>query len=246
MKKERYHLLDTLRGSVLLSMILYHGCWNMVYIYGKNWEWYRSQGAYIWQQSICWTFICLSGFCFSLGKNHLKNGFLVFGSGLLVTLTTMVIMPSNRVIFGVLTCIGSCILLTHFMKNLIIKIPANVGVFLNILLFLFTKNTNNGSWGIGNMKITELPQTWYQNYFTTFLGFPFRGFYSTDYFSLVPWFFLFLTGFYFFRIWQKKGWLERTFLKVGIAPLSFLGRHSLLIYLLHQPVLYGVMQILHG
>ena len=111
MKKNRFQLLDTIRGIVLISMIIYHATWNMVYIYGMDWNWYKSRGAYIWQQSICWTFILLSGFCFSLGKRHLKSGLMIFGGGLLVTLVTLLAMPQNRVIFGVLTCIGSCILL---------------------------------------------------------------------------------------------------------------------------------------
>ena len=114
---------------------------------------------------------------------------------------------------------------------------------VNFLLFLFTKNINNGYLGFIDAKRIELPESWYTNYFTTFVGFPFRGFYSTDYFSLFPWFFLFLTGFYIFSIFQKKRWLKKTFMRKGIAPLSFLGRHSLLIYLLHQPVIYGLQQI---
>ena len=109
-KKKRYSLLDTIRGMVLVSMVIYHAVWNCVYIYGKVWSWYQSKGAYIWQQSICQTFILLSGFCFCLGRNPWKNGLRVFGSGLIVTTATCLVMPQNRVVFGVLTCIGSCIL----------------------------------------------------------------------------------------------------------------------------------------
>ena len=61
---ERLALLDSLRGLTLISMILYHACWDAVYLLGANWPWYGSRAAYIWQQSICWTFIMLSGFRF--------------------------------------------------------------------------------------------------------------------------------------------------------------------------------------
>ncbi|MBR3769220.1 MAG: DUF1624 domain-containing protein, partial [Lachnospiraceae bacterium] len=47
MKKNRFRLLDTIRGIVLISMIIYHATWNMVYIYGRDWNWYKSRGAYI-------------------------------------------------------------------------------------------------------------------------------------------------------------------------------------------------------
>ncbi len=60
--KKRYGKLDGIRGIALLNMIAYHMTWDLVYIYQVDWGWYRSQGAYLWQQGICWTFIFLSGF----------------------------------------------------------------------------------------------------------------------------------------------------------------------------------------
>lgn len=243
MKTNRFQLLDTIRGIVLVSMIIYHATWNFVYIYGMNWTWYKSFGAYLWQQSICWTFILLSGFCFSLGKRHLKSGLMVFGSGLLVTAVTLIFMPANRVVFGVLTCIGSCILIFTFGENIFRKIPSVVGVILSFVFFLLTKNVNNGYLGIADRKVIEIPSEWYGNYISTYLGFPFLGFYSTDYFSLFPWLFLFMTGFYLYGMFEKQKWLEKEFLRKEIPLFSFLGRHSLFIYLLHQPVIYGLQEL---
>ena len=244
MKRKRYELLDTIRGMVLSSMMVYHATWNLVYIYGMKWDWYKSYGAYIWQQSICWTFILLSGFCFALGKRHLKSGFMIFGSGLLVTAVTLIAMPQNRVVFGVLTCIGSCILIVTFTEKMWKKIPAEWGIVLVFFLFLLTKNINQGWLGLGNVKIMEISSNWYRDYLTTYLGFPFPQFYSTDYFSLFPWFFLFLTGFYLYEILKKYGILEKKFMQKGVLPFAFLGRHSLMIYLIHQPVIYGLQEII--
>ena len=243
MEKNRFQLLDTIRGIVLVSMIIYHASWNFVYIYGMDWDWYRSYGAYIWQQSICWTFILLSGFCFSLGRRHLKSGLMVFGGGILVTLVTLLVMPSNRVVFGVLTCIGSCILIVTFAGKWLRKLPCEAGAVLSFLLFLFTKNINNGYLGFVGKELMELPAAWYKNYITTYVGFPFRSFYSTDYFSLFPWLFLFMTGFYLYGIFEKQNLLKKKFMTKEIMVFSFLGRHSLLIYLLHQPVIYGLQEI---
>lgn len=243
MKSNRFQLLDTIRGIVLVSMVIYHASWNLVYIYGVKWDWYKSYGAYIWQQSICWTFILLSGFCFSLGKRHLKSGLMVFGGGALVTLATLIAMPQNRVVFGVLTCIGSCILIMTFTEKVWKKIPEEAGVILSFLLFLVTKNVNNGYLGFEDMRIWEIPESWYRNYITTYLGMPFRGFYSTDYFSLLPWLFLFVTGFYLYVISEKQGLLKQSFMYAEIPAFSFLGKHSLLIYLLHQPVIYRLQEL---
>ena len=243
MEKKRFPLLDSLRGTVLVSMIIYHATWNFVYIYGMDWSWYQSKAAYVWQQSICWTFILLSGFCFSLGKRHLKSGLMVFGGGALVTLVTLMAMPQNRVVFGVLTCIGSCILLVAVMEKIIRKIPAIVGMTMCFVLFLFTKNINSGYMGLGEGVRIMVPEVWYRNYLTTYLGFPFPKFYSTDYFSLFPWIFLFLTGFYLWGIFQRNNWWHNPILQLKVPVLNFLGRHSLLIYLLHQPVIYALQEL---
>ena len=63
----------------------------------------NQQSAYIWQQSICWTFILLSGFCIPFSRRLLRRGLEVFGAGALVMLVTNLVLPEDRVIFGVLT-----------------------------------------------------------------------------------------------------------------------------------------------
>ena len=243
MEKKRLPLLDSVRGTVLVSMIIYHATWNFVYIYGMDWPWYQSRAAYVWQQSICWTFILLSGFCFSLGKRHLKSGLMVFGGGALVTLVTLIAMPQNRVGFGGLTCIGSCILLVTVIEKTIRKIPSIVGMPMCFVLFLLTKNINLGYIGLGEGLRIMVPKVWYQNYLTTYLGFPFSKFYSTDYFSLFPWIFLFLTGFYLWGIFERNNWWHNPTLQIKVPIFNFLGRHSLLIYLLHQPVIYALQEL---
>lgn len=80
-KKERLALLDLIRGIVLIEMILYHLLWDLVYLFDIHIGWYKSYRAYIWQQSICWMFILLSGFCWQLGKRHVKRGAWIFGCG---------------------------------------------------------------------------------------------------------------------------------------------------------------------
>ena len=100
--RRRIAALDALRGLTLLSMIAYHTCWDLVYLFGMDWDWYRGTGAYIWQQSICWTFILLSGFCWSMGRQPLRRGLTVFACGWVVTLVTVVFMPEEQIWFGVL------------------------------------------------------------------------------------------------------------------------------------------------
>ena len=235
--------LDTIRGITLLSMMLYHTCWDLVFLFGKKIPGYSGLGGYVWQQSICWTFILLAGFCWSLGSHHLKRGLIVFGSGILITFVTLLVMPESRVIFGVLTLIGSCMLLLIPMEKLLLKLRTEIGLVGSFLLFLLFRNVNTGYLGFENWNILKLPDGFYENLFTTYLGFPQKGFFSADYFSLLPWFFLFLTGFYLYQLVQKNHMMEKLF-SWRVPGFDVIGRHSLLIYLLHQPVVFGISWML--
>lgn len=235
---DRCALLDALRGFTVINMVLFHAAWDLVFLFGVNWPWYHGTGAYLWQQCICWTFIFLSGFCAGLGKHTVRRGAIVFGLGAAVTLVTAVFMPEDLILFGVLTLIGSCMLLVGLLKTPLQKVPAPLGLALSLSLFVFTRPVNGGSLGLLDHPLIALPDVLYQNYLTAYLGFPQPDFFSTDYFSLIPWLFLFLSGFYLYQLAGER------ILQIqwkGIRPLNFIGRHALEIYVVHQPVIYGLL-----
>lgn len=244
--KQRYGLLDSFRGVVLISMIVYHGSWDLVYLFHKNWTWYQGAGAYIWQQSICWSFILLSGFCWSLGHRPLRRGLLVFGAGALVSAVTLIVMPKERVVFGVLTLIGSSMLLMIPANRLLKRVSSKAGLFFSLLLFIFTRNINSGFLGFEMWNIVELPKFLYRDYFTTFLGFSMPGFFSTDYFSIFPWFFLFLSGYFIYRMMESSRGFMNSYFIWKWEPLAFLGRHSLPVYMIHQPLIFGIFTLMNA
>ena len=213
----RYALLDELRGLDLVSMMLYHACWDMMFLFGIWMDWYAGMPGRLWQQSICWVFILLSGFCVPLGHRTLKRGAQVFAAGALVTVVTLVFMPEDRVVFGVLTFLGSAMLLTGVLEPLLKKIPPAAGLAVSAVLFAVCYPVGSGWVGLGGWKLM-LPQSLYANYFTAFFGFYPDWFYSTDYFGLLPWLFLFWAGYY----------LHKTVGRRRMEPL-------------HQPVIYGVL-----
>lgn len=241
--KQRYHILDEIRGITLCSMILYHAVWDLVYIFGYNWKWYQSDMAFLWQQSICYTFILLSGFCVSLGKNKVKRGLVVFGAGILISLVTEFFMPQNRIRFGVLTLLGSCMLIAAVAERINVTLW---GIIINLLLFILTRRINYGVLGFADVTVARLPRFLYNlGDFGNYLGFTEQTFFSTDYFSLFPWLFLFLTGYYFYKWMEEKQWLSSMTKAPSLgAWWRPIGRYSLIIYLLHQPVVYGLLYIL--
>lgn len=269
---KRYQILDEIRGITLCSMILYHTVWDLVYMFGCNWTWYCSDFAYLWQQSICWCFILLSGFCFSMGKRKWRRGLVVLGAGTFITIVTHLLMPAQRVRFGVLTMLGVSMLLMALleksMRLLFLEKKWSlswryIGLGISAVLFFLARDINLHHLGFEGIRLCRLPDACYRgNDFMTFLGFTGSGFYSTDYFSLMPWFFLFTCGYYFYHIAKEKNWLYKLSEKkkntvVGkkmsacenrsafFCFLSWMGRHSLLIYMLHQPVIYGVLYVIY-
>ena len=65
---QRFWQIDALRGLALLNMLVYHAMYDWVYIFGHASGWYDiwSTHCHVWQQYICWSFILLSGYSFTL------------------------------------------------------------------------------------------------------------------------------------------------------------------------------------
>ena len=255
--RKRLETIDTIRGITIISMILFHFCWDLKYIKDFDMPWYGTFGSYLWQQSICWTFIIISGFCLHFAKGPIRNGAIVFLCGFIVTCVTQIALPEAPVYFGVLTLLGSSmILLGVFLR--IVNLNENSklkkfdpfwGFVIFAFLFAMTKQINSGFLNFGFFKV-NLPATLYgigmnngfKNMHLTYLGFMQEGFYSSDYFSLMPWFFLFVVGYFLYDILEKN--FDNKMFAIKIQPFSWIGKHSLLIYLLHQPVLYGITMLI--
>ncbi|BAK79802.1 hypothetical protein SFBSU_006G433 [Candidatus Arthromitus sp. SFB-mouse-SU] len=237
MNEKRYFILDGIRGFAVINMIIYHFIWDLVYIFRFDIPWFESEISYIWQQFICCTFIFISGFCEPLGTRKLKRGIIILGLGILIEIVTMIATPENRVRFGILTLLGSCAILIIPAKKFLEKFPSIFGLILSIALFLLTKNINDGYLGFNNLNLIKLPSNLYKNSITTYLGFPMPNFYSTDYFSLMPWIFLYISGYFSYQIFKRQGFLK--YLKISkIKSLEWIGRNSLALYVIHQPLIY--------
>lgn len=233
--KRRHHDIDTLRGAALVSMIAYHACWDFVYLLGCNWSWYRSFGAYLWQQSICWTFILLSGYCFFLGRNPLRRGFITFCGGAVVSAVTLVTLPEDPIICGVLTFLGLAAMVSVPLRPLLRRVPPRLGLGVCFALFMLFRDINSGYLGFEGARIASIPLG--TGALGVLVGLPPASFRSSDYFSLLPWLFLFWSGLFLSRLRPER----EDLLAHPIPVVTAMGRRSLLIYLAHQPVLYGLM-----
>lgn len=241
---KRYTLIDCLRGLAVIAMVVYHTVWDLVYVHGVevgDFSAYNMNRMII-QRMIRWSFILLSGFCFQMGRHKLRRSLTVLGGGVIITLVTMVVMPEFAIHHGVLTFMGSAMLLSIPADKLFRHIPGWVGFVISLLLFLGTEYIGEGILGRGVCSVL-LPDSLYANYFTAWLGFPGLSFWSSDYVPLVPWLFAFWMGYFAYSCFKKWNWL-RLLGCVRFEPLEWVGRNALIIYMLHQPVVYGVLYVI--
>ena len=211
--KKRFETLDTYRGIVIVNMIAYHFLYDVFVIFGDNPFWYRIPLIHAWQQFICCSFIILSGFVWIYGKKHnLKRGIIINLLGFVITAFTLFVTPSEVVWFGILNFLGCAILLTFLVDFVVSKLKARqnlywIGLIISIALFLLLRQMNRHLLGFGPCTFGQIPDILYQWKVLIPFGFPTEGFRSSDYFSIFPWFFLYLFGYFLGRIVEKTAWL---------------------------------------
>lgn len=158
-------------------MFVYHALWDLVFLYGLKAEWYTGWLGRLWQQSGCWIFILLSGFCLPFGRRPVQRGAFVFCAGAAVTAVTLLAMPQQPVWFGVLTLLGTAMMLTGVLQPFMRRVPQVLGFGVCMGLFALFYSAGDGWLGIGSWRIF-LPSQLYANYLTAYFGFAPKGFYS--------------------------------------------------------------------
>jgi len=242
---QRFWEIDFLRGIAIIMMVLYHLLYNLHYfahfnvnVYSGFWMYFARTTATIFiflvGVSLSISFSRTKGFSFGSTKEtrlflkYLRRGLKVFSWGLIITLVTRIFLGKAFVIFGILHLIGISIILAYpFLKlhywNLFFGVFCIIlGAYLKGFIFNFS--------------------------YLSWLGFRPAQFYSVDYFPLLPWFGVVLIGIFFGNIfypdYSRKFQLVELSSFSGIKVFCFLGKHSLLIYLLHQPLIIAILFLL--
>jgi uncharacterized membrane protein len=236
--------VDALRGVAILMMVLYHLLFDLVGLGGFSIEGFDSFWR-LWARATATLFITLAGLSLTLSyaraRSHtapnvslfprfLRRGLGVFGCGMLVTAGTWLFYPSEVVTFGILHFIGASIVLAYpFLRLGWWNLPLGLAS-LAAGLALQVRNV-------------ALPFPW-----LLWLGLPPVRYTAFDYFPLLPWFGLMLLGIWLGGRLYAGGRRAMPLPDLSGAPpvrlLDFLGRHSLLIYLIHQPILMGGLLLL--
>lgn len=232
--KQRIWEIDALRGLCIFGMVVVHLLYDLMTGYGFT----TLRDNTLFQFALNWggaLFFIISGISATLGRHPVRRGLTVLAGGAVCTAATWLLYaldfaPKSLIIyFGVLHCLGLCMLLWPVFRPL----PGW------LLLLLGAGLAALGLW----LTQSSLPGSWY----TMLLGLPPYGFASSDYFPLLPNLGYFLSGSALGKLlYAKKVTL---FPKVNsgaplVAGLRFCGRHALAIYLLHQPVITGFLWLI--
>lgn len=231
MMAKRIWELDALRGICILGMVVVH----LVYDLGSLGFEHSSKLFFLVQYWGGTVFFLISGICVTLGSRHIRRGWIVFGCGMLCTAVTAGMYwlglagKSIIIYFGVLHCLGACMLLWSVLR----RCPSWLLIVLGSI-FLAA-----GAY-LERTVLVDFP--WLMP-----LGFLYPGFSSSDYFPLLPNLGYFLFGTLIGRILYRKKATLFPRINTQALPVRFLcqcGQKSLIIYLLHQPVITGIMALI--
>lgn len=238
----RVGLLDELRGFAIICMVVYHAMYDLKYLFGVDVPIFFDSWFDIIQSIFAGLFIFISGTVCRYSRSNLKRGVQCFFLGMILTFVTP-FFTDGTIYFGILHFLGISMMIFGLTEKILDRLPALVGIIICGILFAITYSVQRGFIGITGLFEWRLPEILYKIGVLFPFGFYNSTFMSLDYFPLLPWLFLFLAGSYF-GIWAKNGSLPKFFYPVHIKWLAAVGRYTIWIYMLHQPVVYLIFSLI--
>lgn len=243
--RNRVGFLDELRGFAIICMVFYHLMFNLNYVFDVDIPIFFEDWFNVIRDIFAGMFICISGIVCNYSSSNLKRGVQCFFIGMIITFVTAFFSPSSPDVFGILHCLGICMMTYGLLEGFLRHIPPFAGMVIGIFLFMLTFNFSRGSAGIGEILRFKMPAALYSTDVLFPLGFPGEKFVSLDYFPLCPWLFLFLAG-SFYGVYVKEGRAPKFFYNTHFKFFAAAGRYSIWIYVLHQPIMYTALCVIFG
>jgi uncharacterized membrane protein len=222
----RLAAVDALRGAALVAMIVYHAAWDLSFLGFITTDVATHPGWAAFARSIAAAFLLLVGVSLVLARRAgatlrrvLRRIFIIAAAAAAVSAATYAFLPGQGVYFGILHCIALSSLLGTALHRLPTWLLAAAVPAVLVLPWLFASPAFDAPWWYWLGLSTEVPP-------------------APDYVPLLPWFAAVLAGMAIGRALPEPA--PRT-APLPIRALAAMGRRSLAIYLLHQPVLLGLL-----
>lgn len=229
--KSRIELLDLARATALVAMAVYHFAWDLEF-FGYAEPGMTAVGGWkLFARSIASSFLFIVGISLYLAHSggvrsgpYLRRLAMVAGAALAISLVTWFAVPGGFIFFGILHQIALASVLGLFFLNLPWFVSAaSAAVFIAAPWYL-------------RSTMFDAPVFWW-------IGLSSSDPVSNDYVPLFPWFGAVLAGIAVTSLASRTGLVERARFALGrwSSPFRFLGRHSLVVYLAHQPLLIAIV-----
>lgn len=231
-RSSRIAALDVARGVALVCMAIFHGAWDVAFLHLVRFDPGASIGWTVFARAIAGSFLMLVGISLVLSvrygfrpKPYLRRLAMIVAAAALVSLATYFVMPEGWIFFGILHQIA----LASVLGLAFLRLSARglfVAAVAGFALPFFFRD-----------PVFAQPALWW-------VGLAPRPPASFDYVPVFPWFGVVLFGMALAKLGVARGW-DRGLAawQPDFAPgrwLAFGGRHSLAVYLIHQPVLYAL------
>lgn len=213
MAKERIIEIDLLRSLAIVLMVIFHAAFDLWAFY----DWQIDIWGTQWQILRILTaslFLILAGVSTNFSSRPLKRALVVIACALLISIVTYVYDSSTFIYFGILHCIGVGMLLLILLKKI-----REWNIILGLMVILYPLST---------------------------IHYPLFDRPTLDYYPLFPWFGLMLIGAGLGHYLYIRNNLRYMTMRAGMPALQyavFPGKHALLMYMIHQPIVLGILYL---
>jgi len=229
-KKQRIEIIDATRGLAVALMVAHHALYDMQAFLGAP-EWFYHNPVFnVLQVIFVGLFMFVSGISSRFSRGNIERGVKALLLGVAISYVSIRILDMP-ILFGILSVLGTFMLFYGVTRKFWDNIPAKLAITLYIALIILS---------VLALRLfsptSEIPAVRDILYV---LGWNQQGYISFDHQTILPGIFVFLLG---TRIGEyvKDGKLPQWFYEKKFPFFPVVGRNALLIYILHQPVLYGI------
>jgi uncharacterized membrane protein len=236
---DRFWEVDAARGVAIIMMVVYHTTYDLDTLGGYDIQ--STSGLWaLFADVTAGLFLFLVGVSlaisrartrrtgWSLFRKYLARGLRILAYGMVLTVVFLV-LRMGVVAFGILHLIGVSIILAYpFLRRRFTNLVLGVLIFAAGLYIMALDPTSQSFWLLPFGVVPE-------------------GVMMPDYRPLLPWFGVVLIGLFFGNVvYGSGGRLAGLTDKAPVParPLLPLGRNSLFIYLIHQPIVVAVLAAL--
>jgi len=215
--------IDMARGILIILMIIFHIFFNLDYFYNIPIN-YSHGVINVLRNIVASLFILISGICTFFSRSSFRRGLIIFFAAIAITLATYLFNSEEYIVFGILHMLSICMLISPVLKKL------NKGWLFALMALILLISVL-----ISDIKVNN-------NYLCMF-GLRNKNFTSLDYYTLLPWSLFFVAGILLGKtVYREKKSIFSFQVKDNF--INLIGRHSLLVYLVHQPVILAIMSLI--